>query len=203
MILWNCTTAVILIVHPNKNLSYRPFSSFIHIFKPREISTIIDKNSRLKGDNPREMYTTSLVDIDKNTKLINFFPMLQLFVRTVSGRTLPLQVESGETVETVKQMLQERENVDVDHQRLVFAGKELDDSKTLESYNLKGDETLEMLFKIAGGVIEPTLAALAKKYNCEKMVCRKCYARLPLRAHNCRKKKCGHSNHLRPKKKLK
>ena len=149
------------------------------------------------------MYTTSLVDIDKNTKLINFFPMLQLFVRTVSGRTLPLQVESGETVEAVKQMLQERENVDVDHQRLVFAGKELDDSKTLESYNLKGDETLEMLFKIAGGVIEPTLAALAKKYNCEKMVCRKCYARLPLRAHNCRKKKCGHSNHLRPKKKLK
>lgn len=129
--------------------------------------------------------------------------MLQLFVRTVSGRTLPLQVESGETVETVKQMLQERENVDVDHQRLVFAGKELDDSQTLESYNLKGDETLEMLFKIAGGVIEPTLAALAKKYNCDKMVCRKCYARLPLRAHNCRKKKCGHSNHLRPKKKLK
>ena len=149
------------------------------------------------------MYTTSLVVIDRNARLKNFFPMLQLFVRTVSGRTLPLQVESGKTVESVKQMLQELENVDVDHQRLVFAGKELDDSKTLESYNIKGDETLEMLFKIAGGVIEPTLAALAKKYNCEKMVCRKCYARLPLRAHNCRKKKCGHSNHLRPKKKLK
>ena len=149
------------------------------------------------------MYTTSLVVIDRNARLKNFFPMLQLFVRTVSGRTLPLQVESGKTVESVKQMLQELENVDVDHQRLVFAGKELDDSKTLESYNIKGDETLEMLFKIAGGVIEPTLAALAKKYNCEKMVCRKCYARLPLRAHNCRTKKCGHSNHLRPKKKLK
>ena len=149
------------------------------------------------------MYTTSLVVIDRNARLKNIFPMLQLFVRTVSGRTLPLQVESGKTVESVKQMLQELENVDVDHQRLVFAGKELDDSKTLESYNIKGDETLEMLFKIAGGVIEPTLAALAKKYNCEKMVCRKCYARLPLRAHNCRKKKCGHSNHLRAKKKLK
>ena len=52
-------------------------------------------------------------------------------------------------------------------------------------------------------VYDPSLAGLAKKVNCEKMVCRKCYARLPLRASNCRKKKCGHSNQLRLKKKLK
>jgi len=52
-------------------------------------------------------------------------------------------------------------------------------------------------------VYDPSLAALAKTYNCEKMVCRKCYARLPPRAKNCRKKKCGHTNQLRPKKKLK
>ena len=87
---------------------------------------------------------------------------MQVFVKTVSGRTLSLQVESGETVESVKHLLQERENVDVDHQRLLFAGKELEDANTLESYNISGDATLEMLFKIAGGVIEPTLAALAR-----------------------------------------
>ena len=51
-------------------------------------------------------------------------------------------------------------------------------------------------------VYEPTLAQLAKKTNCEKLICRKCYARLPPRAKTCRKKKCGHSNQLRPKKKL-
>lgn len=51
-------------------------------------------------------------------------------------------------------------------------------------------------------VYDPTLAELAKKVNCEKMVCRKCYARLPLRARNCRKKKCGHSNDLRLKEKI-
>ena len=56
---------------------------------------------------------------------------------------------------------------------------------------------------LKGGIIEPNLIALARKNNCEKMVCRKCYARLHLRAKNCRKKKCGHSNHLRVKKKLK
>ena len=50
--------------------------------------------------------------------------------------------------------------------------------------------------------IDPTLAELARKKNCDKKICRKCYARLPPRATNCRKKKCGRSSQLRPKKKL-
>lgn len=49
-------------------------------------------------------------------------------------------------------------------------------------------------------MIEPSLKVLASKYNCEKMICRKCYARLPPRAINCRKKKCGRTNQLRKKK---
>ena len=60
-----------------------------------------------------------------------------------------------------------------------------------------------VLLRLRGGVIEPSLAVLARKYNCDKMICRKCYARLHARAVNCRKKKCGHTNQLRPKKKLK
>ena len=128
---------------------------------------------------------------------------MHLLVKTVSGRTVSLDVAPTETVESVKKQLQERENVDFYNQRLVFAGKELEDKEMISSYPLSEEATVEMLFKIAGGVIEPTLAALAKTYNCDKMICRKCYARLPPRAHNCRKKKCGHSNHLRPKKKLK
>lgn len=52
-------------------------------------------------------------------------------------------------------------------------------------------------------VYDPSLETIAKKFNCEKMVCRKCYARLPPRATNCRKKKCGHSSQLRLKKKIK
>ena len=128
---------------------------------------------------------------------------MHLLVKTVSGRTVSLEVSPSETVESVKKQLQERENVDHYNQRLVFAGKELEDNEAIGSYPISEEATIEMLFKISGGVIEPTLAALAKTYNCDKMICRKCYARLPPRAHNCRKKKCGHSNHLRPKKKLK
>ena len=52
-------------------------------------------------------------------------------------------------------------------------------------------------------MIEPTLLELAQSYKTKKQVCRVCYARLPKDAHNCRKKKCGHTNQLRPKKTLK
>ena len=52
-------------------------------------------------------------------------------------------------------------------------------------------------------VYDPSLSALAKTFNCDKMVCRKCYARLPIRATQCRKKKCGHTKMIRPKKRLK
>ena len=51
--------------------------------------------------------------------------------------------------------------------------------------------------------MDPTIAAIAKKFNCDKKICRKCYATLPLKATNCRKRKCGHTNQLRLKKKPK
>lgn len=53
-------------------------------------------------------------------------------------------------------------------------------------------------YSLRGGIIEPSLKVLASKYNCEKQICRKCYARLPPRATNCRKRSCGHSSQLRP-----
>ncbi len=52
-------------------------------------------------------------------------------------------------------------------------------------------------------VYDPSLEVLAKKYNCDKMICRKCYARLHPRAIQCRKKKCGHTNNIRIKKRIK
>ena len=68
---------------------------------------------------------------------------------------------------------------------------------------LGAESTLHLVLRLRGGVIEPTLVALAKKYNQDKQVCRICNCSLPPKAHNCRKKSCGHSNQLRPKKKLK
>jgi len=96
-----------------------------------------------------------------------------------------------------------KEGVPCEEIRLVVEGKQLDPSASLAEAGVEAGSTLHMLPRMCGGVIEPSLVVLAKKYNQEKKVCRICYARLPVRATNCRKKKCGHTNQLRPKKKLK
>ncbi|XP_039322995.2 ubiquitin-ribosomal protein eL40 fusion protein-like [Saimiri boliviensis] len=120
----------------------------------------------------------------------------QIFVKTLMGKTITLEVKPSDIVENVKAKIQDKEGIPPDQQRLVCASKQLEDGRTLR---LKHPATvhLHLVLRLGGGIIEPSLHQLAQKYNCGKMICQKCYDHLYPHAVNCCKK-CGHTNNLLP-----
>lgn len=134
---------------------------------------------------------------------------MQIFVKDLSGKSQVYTISQQDQVQTLIELINNKEGVSVENSRLTFQGKLLMPENSISELGIQEGSSIDSFIPLVGGAgisntnMEPAFIALCQKYVYNKKICRECYATNPIKATTCRKRKCGKSGNLRLKKVVK